>query len=121
MARKPKHHRKKITKPIPTIRPCAQWSITTRRPPSANPVFGQPEPTPDPTQFVVKHPSNNDAYKQIDQLNIEHRLEPMRFPAPRNLLEPVLTLAQILGGDTAITNITNVGQIVIHAVGDTGT
>src|SRR5579863_6583564 len=35
------------------------------------PVFSQPQPTPDPTKFEVKHPSDNPAYKQIDELNRE--------------------------------------------------
>jgi hypothetical protein len=120
MARKPKHHHKKHddtdTKDS-AMRPLVNNDAPTS---IGHPVFAQPEPTPDPTQFVTKHPSDNDAYKKIDQLNKEHKLEPMPFPAPRDLPEPVLTLAQILGSDTAITNITNAGQIVLHAVGDTG-
>src|ERR1700722_9258675 len=31
-----------------------------------HPVFGQPSPTPDPTRFEIKHPSDGVAYKQID-------------------------------------------------------
>src|ERR1700733_12306694 len=61
-----------------------------------HPTFGQPHPTPDPTKFVVKHPSDNPAYKQIDKLNAEHKLAPLPFPAPRGLPEPKLTLAQVL-------------------------
>jgi hypothetical protein len=36
------------------------------------PVFAQPQPTPDPTQFRVRHPSDAQAYAQIDALNRTH-------------------------------------------------
>ncbi|HSY29239.1 MAG TPA: hypothetical protein VK832_17135, partial [Burkholderiaceae bacterium] len=49
----------------------------------AAPVFAQPEPTPDPSTFKIKHPSDNDAYKVIDQLNAEHKIHPLPFPLPR--------------------------------------
>ncbi|MBV9250115.1 MAG: metallophosphoesterase, partial [Acetobacteraceae bacterium] len=86
-----------------------------------HPVFGQPRPTPDPAKFVVPHISDNAAYKQIDELNREHRLAPTPFPAPRGGVEPQLTLEAVLGGDkAAIQSITQSGQIVFHALGDTG-
>ncbi len=47
------------------------------------PVFSQPEPTADPTILKIKHPSDGAAYKVIDQLNKEHRLQAMPFPVPR--------------------------------------
>jgi hypothetical protein len=86
------------------------------------PVFGQPQPTPDPTIFTVKHPSDNDAYKLIDELNAEHKLKPLPFPAPRGgAAEPILTLAQVFNGnDAAIGSISKAGQIVFHATGDCG-
>jgi hypothetical protein len=85
------------------------------------PVFGQPEATPDPSKFRVKHPSDNTAYKEIDELNREHKIHPLPFPAPRGLPEPRLTFEQVLGGNaTAITNIEASGQIVFHATGDCG-
>ena len=52
------------------------------------PVFGQPLPTPDPTKFVIHHPSDNPVYKQIDELNREHKLAAIPFPAPRGGVEP---------------------------------
>ena len=61
------------------------------------PSFGQPEATPDPTKFVVYHPTDAAAYKEIDKLNQEHKLAPIAFPAPRGLPEPRLTLAEVLG------------------------
>jgi hypothetical protein len=90
----------------------------------AKPVFGQPEATPDPTTFVVKHPSDGPIYKEIDQLNKEHKLAPLPFDPPRGGVEPVLTLQAVFGGDVAATaavkRLTNSGQIVFHSTGDCG-
>lgn len=89
--------------------------------PVDQPVFAQPEPTADPTKFRVKHPSDGPAYKQIDQLNREHKIQPLPFPPPRGGIEPHLTLAEVFGGNTAAINrITGAGQIVFHATGDCG-
>src|SRR5580704_9911636 len=96
---------------------------TTARPPRslAGPVFSQPEPTADPTIFKLKHPSDADAYREIDELNREHRLNPMPFPAPRGGVEPQLTLQQVFGGDQgANATILRNGQIVFHSTGDCG-
>ncbi len=85
------------------------------------PSFAQPEPTPDPTIFRVTHPSDAPAYKEIDQLNREHKIHPLPFPAPRGGVEPRLTLKQVLGDNSAaIQTITDNGQIVFHATGDCG-
>ena len=87
-----------------------------------NPVFAQPQPTADPTIFKVKHPSDADAYKAIDQLNKEGKIQPMPFPPPRgNDPEPQLSLDGVFGGNqTALANIQRNGQIVFHATGDCG-
>ena len=86
-----------------------------------HPVFGQPEPTPDPTTFKVHHPSDGPAYAEIDRLNKLHKIEPLPFPAPRGGREPVLTLEQVFGGNQkAIDAIEAAGQIVFHATGDCG-
>lgn len=85
------------------------------------PVFAQPVFTADPTKFSVPHPSDNQAYKEIDALNKAHKLFTLPFPAPRGLPEPVLTLQQVMGGDPALTKaIEAAGQLVFHSVGDTG-
>jgi hypothetical protein len=86
------------------------------------PVFAQPQPTADPTKFVVHHPSDNPIYKEIDELNREHKIAPLPFPPPRGLPEPKLTLAAVLGGNgaAAVGKITESGQLVFHATGDTG-
>jgi hypothetical protein len=86
-----------------------------------HPVFAQPEATPDPTRFRITHPSDSPAYKEIDELNREHKIQPLKFPAPRGLPEPRLTLEQVFGGNaTAISNIQHNGQIVFHSGGDCG-
>jgi hypothetical protein len=86
------------------------------------PVFSQPEPTADPSTFKIKHPSDADAYKLIDELNRQHRLQPMAFPPPRGAgAEPQLTLRDVFGGNRAAINaIDRQGQIVFHATGDCG-
>lgn len=88
----------------------------------ASPVYAQPEPTPDPTVFRVKHPSDNPAYTAIDALNKAHKLQAMPFPSPRGRgTEPLLTLATVFGnGTSAVQAIQKQGQIVFHAGGDCG-
>ena len=86
-----------------------------------SPVFAQPEPTPDPTIFKVKHPSDAAAYKLIDELNAEHRIQALPFPAPRGGTEPTLTLANVFGDqEPPIEAITRRKQITFHATGDCG-
>ncbi len=85
--------------------------------PTDGPQFGQPQATPDPTTFVVKHGSDNGAYKIIDSTP--------QFPRPFPVLdttEPVVTLEESLGqnGPRIIAAIQNTGQMVFHSVGDTG-
>ena len=96
------------------------------------PVFAQPTRTEDPTTFRVPHPSDGVAYKVIDELNREHKIHPLPFPAPRGGTEPRLTLQQVLGdiaGSPAkvrataratMQSITAAGQLVFHALGDCG-
>jgi hypothetical protein len=86
------------------------------------PVFAQPEPTPDPSTFKITHPSDDAAYKKIDELNAEHKIFPLPFPPPRGGdVEPRLTLTEVFGDNTsAIGRIQNRGQVVFHATGDCG-
>jgi hypothetical protein len=87
----------------------------------AKPVFGEKQPTPDPTKFEVKHASDASSYKKIDALNKEHKLKATPFPNPRGAPEPTLTLSDVLGGNSAaIKWITNNKQIVFHSLGDCG-
>ncbi len=86
------------------------------------PVFAQPEPTADPSTFKINHPSDDAAYKVIDELNAEHKLRPLPFPLPRGgAAEPQLDLLQVFGGNSAaIQRIQSNGQIIFHATGDCG-
>src|SRR5271156_2489953 len=79
--------------------------------PLSGPVFAQPVPTADPKRFKVKHPSDDPTYKEIDELNREHKIQPLPFPPPRGLPEPRLTLQEVFGGSaTPISNIEASGQ-----------
>lgn len=87
---------------------------TSQQPQAANdPVFAQPKPSPDPTNF--RDPVTDQKLQEIATV------EP--FPAPRGgAAEPVLQFADVLGsqGPARVTAIQNAGQIVFHTVGDTG-
>jgi Calcineurin-like phosphoesterase len=108
---KPSHPAKKHPTPKPTPAPTD---------PSANngqPVFAQPQPSPDPTSFKVPHPSDDGLYKKVN----DKLLQPI--PAPRGgAAEPVLTLTDVYGdqGTAKTAEIEQAGQIVFHSVGDTG-
>jgi calcineurin-like phosphoesterase family protein len=96
-------------------------SSTTTSRQLRGPVFAEPQPTADPTLFRVRHASDAPAYKRIDELNREHKIAPLRFPAPRGLPEPRLTLADVLGGNASgMKAILAAGQLVFHATGDCG-
>ena len=88
----------------------------------SGPRFSQPQPTEDPNIFKIKHPSDDDAYKIIDELNAQGKVKPMPFPKPRGEgPEPRLTLAEAFGGDqTALSRIEKNQQIVFHSTGDCG-
>jgi Calcineurin-like phosphoesterase len=80
---------------------------------TGQPVFSQPQPSPDPTSF--KDPVTDQSLRELD------KLEPV--PQPRGgAVEPVLTLAQVYGdaGAQKQAAIEKAGQIVFHCVGDTG-
>jgi hypothetical protein len=81
-------------------------------PDESGPSFAQPEAGPDPTKFVVYHPTDAAAYKEIDKLNAEHKLFPMPFPAPRGGVEPTLTLTEVFGpsGAPTVQAITQAGN-----------
>jgi Calcineurin-like phosphoesterase len=87
-----------------------QKPATTGNP---QPVFAQPQPSPDPTSF--RDPVTDQKEKEVDQL------EPVPQPLA-GAAEPILTLAKIYGdpGDAKVQSIQQAGQIVFHSVGDTG-
>jgi len=82
-------------------------------PPSPQPVFAQPTPSPDPTSF--KNPVTDQSFAELTNL------EPVPTPTG-GAVEPLLTLAEIYGSAGAAKSaaIQASGQIVFHAVGDTG-
>jgi hypothetical protein len=88
------------------------------------PVFDEPSfsegvPSPDPTRFKVKHPSDDALYKELG-----NQLERNVVPFDPSRLKPgdVYPLASALGphGLEVIQEIERAGHIVFHAVGDTG-
>ena len=85
----------------------------------AGPMFGQPTMSPDPVKFTVKHGSDAAAYKILDA---EPHRPPVAFPAVEGVDEPVLALADALGsqGGKIVSEIGKAGQIVFHALGDSG-
>jgi hypothetical protein len=98
MAKKPPSHRKKHP---PVVSP------------NDEPVFAQPQPSPDPTSF--KNPVTDKNFAGIANL------EPVPT-ATGGAAEPILTLAQVYGsaGAAKVATIQKSGQIVFHSVGDTG-
>ena len=77
------------------------------------PVFAQPQPSPDPTGF--RNPVTDQKQKGLA----------VPEPVPQSsggAVEPILTLQQVYGqdGPARIQDIEQTGQIVFHSVGDTG-
>lgn len=80
---------------------------------TADPIFAQPTPSPDPSSFKTP---------VTDQSDVELKnLGPVPQPVG-NAVEPVLTLEQVYGSQGAAKTqaITASGQIVFHSAGDTG-
>jgi hypothetical protein len=80
---------------------------------SGEPVFAQPQPSPDPSGF--KDPVTDQSAQEVTALGA--------VPAPvGDGVEPILTLAQVYGsaGAAKTQAIQQAGQIVFHSVGDTG-
>lgn len=86
---------------------------------TSGPQFGQPISSPDPTKFTVQHTSDKAAYTILD--SEKGTLKPRLFPLYKDT-EPVLTLADAIGnkGPEVVKDIEAAGQIVFHALGDTG-
>jgi len=80
---------------------------------NGQPIFAQPQPSPDPTVF--KNPVTDQSYQGIKSV------EPVPQPV-NSAVEPVLTLEQVYGsqGAAKVKALQQAGQIVFHSVGDTG-
>lgn len=99
MTKQPPSYRAKKTRPKPAG--------------ADQPVFAQPQPSPDPTSF--KNPVTDQNEAEIASLGA--------IPQPRGAdAEPILTLAQVYGsaGNAKVASIQKAKQIVFHSVGDTG-
>ncbi|HXX16215.1 MAG TPA: metallophosphoesterase [Candidatus Eremiobacteraceae bacterium] len=90
-----------------------------RSTPLPQPVFNEGNLTPDPTQFKVKHPSDNQQYKQIEALLTK---DVVSFEPSRGQPGDVYTLQAALGshGPEVVQGIKQAGKIVFHCAGDTG-
>ena len=99
-----------MVKPTPPGRPKSAAKAGSN---TDQPVFAQPQPSPDPTTF--KNPVTDQNYTEIANL------EPVPQPVAA-AVEPILTLAQTYGsaGQANVAAIQQSQQIVFHAVGDTG-
>ena len=110
--------------PKPSTRPATPSGpvSNTASLPVGAPAFAQPMPTMDPATFMVQHSADTEAYRILDAQAAAGTLNPLPFPPSRGGAEPVLRLADTLGGTGAGTekDITAAGLIVFHCVGDTG-
>ena len=89
---------------------------------AGNPVFAEPQPMPDPSDYREPHASDSVAYTELDQLQKLHEFNPLPFRVVQGVAEPVMTLAEAYGSAGAKVEqaITKAGQIVFHSAGDTG-
>lgn len=87
--------------------------------PLPQPVFSEGNLTPDPKQFKTKHPSDNQQYKEIQNLLTKDVVD---FVKSRVQPRDLYTLASALGphGVESVQNIEKAGKIVFHCAGDTG-
>lgn len=111
------NHTRSIRKPTPGKPPPADTSAAIA---TAGPQFAETPATADPTRFIVQHGSDKEAYSILD--SEKGTLQPREFPVVDGVAEPILTLATALGtqGANITAQIQRAGQIVFHAVGDTG-
>lgn len=111
----PPHHSQKPSHPKkshPEKRPTPSPTLD-----ATDPVFGQPQPSPDPSSFKTPHPSDSGLYKKVNNSLVQP------IPTARGgATEPVLTLEEVYGsqGAAKVSTLQQAGQIVFHSVGDTG-
>ncbi|MGB7728349.1 MAG: metallophosphoesterase [Candidatus Acidiferrum sp.] len=87
--------------------------------PLPQPVFNEGNLTPDPKQFKVKHPSDNQQYKEIEKLLTK---DVVAFEPSRALAGDLYTFESAMGphGPEAVQTIEKAGKIIFHCAGDTG-
>jgi hypothetical protein len=83
------------------------------------PAFSEGKPTPDPTGFIVEHPSDKEQYAEVDKLL---KTQVVGFPQSRVAPDALYGLEQALGarGPSVVKQIRDAGRIVFHAIGDSG-
>jgi len=82
-------------------------------------VFDEGNITPDPTRFAKPHPSDNQQYKQIENLL---KKDVVSFDPSRGLPGDLYTLQSAYGvhGPEMIQRIKTARKIIFHSAGDTG-
>ena len=110
--------------PVPEATPASNpvnpvSAANTANDPTATPRFAEPIATADPTHFTVQHGSDTAAYTILDRE--KGTLLPKPFPISAEV-EPRMSLADAIGpaGVEVAAAIAGTGQIVFHALGDTG-
>lgn len=85
----------------------------------SEPVFNEGVVTDDPTEFAVFHADDRAVYAQVEELL---KTKVVGFAKSRAADDEVYPLAQSLGagGAAVVAAIREAGQIVFHAVGDSG-
>lgn len=85
----------------------------------AQPVFSEGKASPDPTQFLIPHPSDNALYKALGDTLTTNTVS---VPPPRGAASDLFSLASAYGdrGQATLDAIRSQHKIVFHAVGDTG-
>jgi len=83
------------------------------------PIFGEDGSLPDPTGFSTSHSSDSALYKQIGDLS---KKDVVAVPESRNADDEMFSLADAYGkhGPDVVKVIQGNGQIVFHALGDSG-
>jgi|ERR1700733_377976 hypothetical protein len=83
------------------------------------PSFSEDKPTPDPTGFNIKHPSDTDTYKKVEDLL---KKDVVAVPASRVADNQVFGLSDAYGayGPKVLAQIKKAGKIIFHACGDSG-
>ena len=87
-----------------------------------HPVFAQPQPTADPKEFGVPHPSDEAAYKRDRRTQPRAQARAAAVPAAARPARAAADAGAVFGDNArrCSGSIAAHGQIVFHAVGDTG-
>lgn len=87
--------------------------------PLPQPIFNEGQITLDPKRFKIKHPSDNQQYKEVEKLLTK---DVVPFVQSRVQPSDVYTLESALGphGPESIQAIKQAGKTVFHCAGDTG-